>query len=76
MRLQCVGRNGRACARGRRRPRDPTRPADRRRRDEAEGVAQGQTYFPETMGERVYYEPVNRGLEIQTAEKLKKLRNL
>ncbi|MGE3848651.1 MAG: recombination factor protein RarA, partial [Gammaproteobacteria bacterium] len=44
--------------------------------DEADGVAQGQTYFPETMGERVYYEPVNRGLEIQIGEKLKRLRNL
>ncbi len=42
--------------------------------DESDGVASGQTYFPETMGERVYYEPVNRGLEIQIAEKLAKLR--
>ncbi len=43
--------------------------------DERDGVAAGQTYFPEAMGERVYYEPVNRGLEIQIAEKLARLRD-
>ena len=42
--------------------------------DEQGGVASGQTYFPEALGERVYYEPVNRGLEIQIAEKLARLR--
>ncbi len=42
--------------------------------DEQDGVSAGQTYFPEGMGERVYYEPVNRGLEIQIAEKLARLR--
>ena len=42
--------------------------------DERDGVAAGQTYFPDEMGERVYYEPVNRGLEIQIAEKLARLR--
>ncbi len=43
--------------------------------DEQDGVSAGQTYFPEGMGERVYYEPVNRGLEIQIAEKLARLRS-
>ncbi|MEX2480838.1 MAG: replication-associated recombination protein A [Gammaproteobacteria bacterium] len=42
--------------------------------DEAGGFAAGQTYFPTALGERVYYEPVNRGLEIQIGEKLKRLR--
>ncbi len=42
--------------------------------DERDGVAAGQTYFPDEMGERVYYQPVNRGLEIQIAEKLARLR--
>ena len=43
--------------------------------DERDGVAAGQTYFPVAMGERVYYEPVQRGLEIQIAEKLARLRS-
>ena len=42
--------------------------------DEQGGLAAGQTYFPDGMGERVYYEPVNRGLEIQIAEKLARIR--
>ena len=42
--------------------------------DEQDGLAAGQTYFPDDMGERVYYEPVNRGLEIQIAEKLARIR--
>lgn len=42
--------------------------------DERDGVAAGQTYFPDEMGEQVYYQPVNRGLEIQIAEKLARLR--
>ena len=44
--------------------------------DEANGFAAGETYFPEDMGERIYYEPVERGLEIKIAEKLKQLRAL
>ncbi|MCL4141441.1 UNVERIFIED_CONTAM: hypothetical protein GTU68_032787, partial [Idotea baltica] len=36
--------------------------------------AAGETYFPEGMGERVYYEPVARGLEIKIGEKLAHLR--
>ena len=43
--------------------------------DEQDGVSAGQTYFPEGMGERVYYAPVDRGLEIQIAEKLARLRS-
>ncbi|MGE0486880.1 MAG: replication-associated recombination protein A [Gammaproteobacteria bacterium] len=42
--------------------------------DEANGHAAGQTYFPDAMGERIYYAPVNRGMEIQIGEKLKRLR--
>jgi putative ATPase len=37
-------------------------------------VALGQTGFPDAMGERVYYEPVERGLEIKLKEKLDRLR--
>ena len=36
--------------------------------------AAGETYFPEEMGERVYYEPVPRGLELKIGEKLTHLR--
>ena len=39
------------------------------------GVALDQTGFPEAMGERVYYEPVERGMEIKLKEKLDALRN-
>jgi len=38
------------------------------------GVALGQTGFPDAMGERVYYEPVERGMEIRIGEKLARLR--
>ncbi|GAB3384579.1 replication-associated recombination protein A [Lysobacter fragariae] len=38
------------------------------------GVALGQTGFPDAMGERVYYQPVERGLEIKLKEKLDALR--
>jgi putative ATPase len=38
------------------------------------GVALDQTGFPEVMGERVYYKPVERGLEIKLKEKLDRLR--
>ena len=42
---------------------------------EAEGgVALDQTGFPDALGERVYYEPVERGLEIRLKEKLDRLR--
>ena len=42
--------------------------------DAPEGIALGQTAFPEAMGERVYYQPVDRGLEIKLKEKLDRLR--
>jgi len=38
------------------------------------GVAKGQTYFPEALGEQQYYVPTDRGLEIKISEKLKSLR--
>ncbi len=38
------------------------------------GVALGQTAFPDALGERVYYEPVPRGLELKLKEKLDALR--
>lgn len=44
--------------------------------DEPEAYAAGETYFPESFGERRYYHPVDRGLEIKIAEKLAHLREL
>jgi putative ATPase len=44
--------------------------------DEPEGYAAGESYFPEELGERRYYRPVDRGLEIKIAEKLAHLREL
>ena len=38
------------------------------------GIALDQTAFPDAMGERVYYQPVERGLEIKLKEKLDRLR--
>ncbi len=43
--------------------------------DAPDGIAIGQTGFPDAMGERVYYEPVERGLEIKLKEKLDALRD-
>ena len=42
--------------------------------DVAGGVALDQAAFPEGMGERVYYKPMARGLEIKLKEKLDGLR--
>ena len=42
--------------------------------DAQDGIALDQTGFPDAMGERVYYEPVPRGLEIKLKEKLDALR--
>ena len=42
--------------------------------DEDGGHAEGQHYFPEGMGRPVYYVPVDRGLEIKIAEKLRRQR--
>ena len=44
--------------------------------DEPEAYAAGESYFPEELGERHYYKPVPRGLEIKIAEKLAHLREL
>jgi putative ATPase len=42
--------------------------------DENDGLAAGQTYFPDSAGEQRFYEPVERGLEKQIAEKLAAIR--
>ena len=44
--------------------------------DEPEAYAAGESYFPETMPEMNYYQPVERGLEIKIKEKLAHLRSL
>ena len=44
--------------------------------DEPDAYAAGERYFPEELGERMYYHPVQRGLEIKIAEKLAQLRVL
>ncbi len=43
--------------------------------DEEDAFAAGEHYFPEGMAAKRYYQPVNRGLEIKIAEKLKYLRS-
>lgn len=43
--------------------------------DEKDAYAAGENYFPESMGPRQYYHPVDRGLEIKIAEKLNRLKN-
>jgi len=42
--------------------------------DEADGFAAGENYFPEGMAAPVFYQPVNRGLEIKIADKLRELK--
>src|SRR5215207_4494288 len=42
--------------------------------DEEGGFAAGETYFPEGMKPPEFYRPVERGLEIRIAEKLRELR--
>jgi putative ATPase len=42
--------------------------------DEADAFAAGETYFPDEIEPRYYYEPVQRGLEINIREKLQRLR--
>ena len=44
--------------------------------DEPEAYAAGVSYFPDDVGERQYYYPVARGLEIKIGEKLAHLRAL
>lgn len=42
--------------------------------DEANAYAKGESYFPEALKGRRYYQPVERGLELKIREKLKSLR--
>jgi putative ATPase len=44
--------------------------------DEPDGFAAGASYFPDELGEQVFYQPVERGLEIKIGEKLTRLRAL
>lgn len=44
--------------------------------DEPNGYAAGEDYFPADMQPRQYYHPVERGLEIRIAEKLRQLQQL
>lgn len=44
--------------------------------NEADAFAAGENYFPDEMQSRLYYHPVDRGLETRIAEKLDYLRNL
>jgi putative ATPase len=44
--------------------------------DEAGGFAAGETYLPEGMPGRRFYEPVPRGLELRIGERLAELRAL
>ena len=44
--------------------------------NEPDAYAAGESYFPESMSERQYYQPVNRGLEIKITEKLARLGEL
>ncbi|MGM0767542.1 MAG: replication-associated recombination protein A [Pseudomonadota bacterium] len=41
--------------------------------DEPDGFAAGESYLPEAVHRRRYYEPVNRGLEIKLGEKRQRL---
>jgi putative ATPase len=44
--------------------------------DEGEAYAAGETYLPDGMTQRRFYEPVDRGLESKIREKLAHLRQL
>ena len=44
--------------------------------DEPGGYAAGENYFPEGMGRKTFYNPVDRGLEIRIREKITALRKL
>ncbi len=44
--------------------------------NEEDAFAAGETYFPDGMEEKIYYHPVERGLEIKIGEKLSGLREL
>ncbi len=42
--------------------------------DEADGFSAGESYFPDDLEARRYYEPVDRGLELKIGQKLEQLR--
>jgi len=44
--------------------------------DEPDAFAAGESYFPDEMPERDYYQPVERGLEIKISAKMSRLRDL
>lgn len=44
--------------------------------DEPEGFSAGENYMPEPLKDRVYYQPVDRGLELKIREKLARLAQL
>ena len=44
--------------------------------DEADGFAAGENYLPDGMAAPGFYRPVERGLEIRIADKLRELKNL
>jgi putative ATPase len=44
--------------------------------DEAGGYAAGERYLPDGLGERRWYQPVQRGLELRIADRLAELRAL
>ena len=44
--------------------------------DEPEGYAAGEVYLPDELAGLKFYEPVERGMEIKIAEKLRRLRKL
>ncbi|WP_154223470.1 replication-associated recombination protein A [Marinicella rhabdoformis] len=43
--------------------------------DSTDGIAYDQTGFPDAMGEQIYYQPVQQGLEKQISERLKFIRD-
>ena len=43
--------------------------------DEPGGFAAGETYFPDGMAAQTFYKPVERGLEIRIADKLRELKS-
>jgi putative ATPase len=44
--------------------------------DEAGGFAAGESYWPDDLSPPLFYAPVERGLEIRIADKLRELRRL
>jgi len=44
--------------------------------DEEGAFAAGESYWPDDMNAQRFYEPVERGLEIRIAEKMRELRRL